>query len=219
MPRKPLIQHSQFPFHVCARVNNREPFPLDLQQVWEILCHYCYEATWIFGAQIHAFVVMPNHFHLLLTSSELSIGEVMREFMRSATKTMNQVSGRSGRIFGSKYFGSMIDSQIYFAHALKYVYRNPVKANLSPRGVEHYSFSTLQGLLGKKKSDFPLYYPFQQTLFFMIPNEIESLLYWLNQPFGNENEAMIRKSFRHPVFSPPKTGQKGRAKKLLSRLL
>src|SRR5688500_9191320 len=100
MPRKNLIRSNVLPYHVTGRVNNREMFYAGIEDAWKELTQQCYEITILFGVRIHAFVLMPNHFHLLITVPEHDLVIVMQHFMRAATKEMNRRSGRSGRVFG-----------------------------------------------------------------------------------------------------------------------
>ena len=171
-----------------------------------------------FGARIHAFVLMPNHFHLIVTVPEQDLSEVMQHFMRSATKTLNRVSGRSGRVFGGRYHWTLVDSPTYFSHALKYVYRNPVKAGICSR-VEGFEFSTLQGLLCVQHLPFPIYFPFEKQSFDRIPNDYEEMKNWLNVPFRAEHDTAISKALRRTRFEPPKIGWKRTLLELKSELL
>jgi putative transposase len=130
MPRKNLIRSNVYPYHVTARGNNKASFPCEPYQTWEIFNEKILEVQKKFGVKIHAFVMMSNHFHLLITTPHEDLGKVMETFMRSITRTMNAKSGRTGRVFGGPYHWSLINSNVYYDCALKYVYRNPVKAKL-----------------------------------------------------------------------------------------
>lgn len=207
MPRKPLIRSATLPYHITARTNNRERFHCPLERVWRVLTHHAFEITLLYDVQIHAFLLMPNHFHLLMTTPRADLGQVMQRLMQSATATLNTVSGRSGRVFGARYYGSLVGSNVYFAHALKYLYRNPVRAEICAV-VQDYEFSTLPGILGHTHSPLPLHYPFQLEAFARIPNETSLFLEWLNRPFLKEHQEAIRKGLRRPTFAPPKGGWK-----------
>jgi putative transposase len=207
MPRKPLIRSSTLPYHVTARGNNREPFHLASEDVWKIFEAHCFEIYLLFQVQVHAFVLMNNHFHLLISTPHEDLGKVMMYFMRTVTRTINLRSGRSGRVFGARYHWSLIDSDLYFAHALKYVYRNPVRAGVCVRA-EEYPFSSLAGVLGFRPLSFPLFFPFGCEGFLKIPSELDDLLLWLNQPFRKEQQLAIQKALRRTQFDPQKTGWK-----------
>jgi len=142
---------------------------------------------------------MPNHFHLILTVPEHDLGFVMNIFLRSVARKANLISGRSGHLFGGAHFRSLISGTRYFGHALKYVYRNPVKANLCQR-VEEYPYSTAFGLLGNGHLPFPIF----QTRVGMeiaLPSvDIHGQLDWLNRPFPAEEEKMIKKGLKRNTF-------------------
>ena len=199
MPRKPLVRSDFLPYHVTARANNREEFPLPLRQVWKILSNECLNLTWVYGVEIHALVLMPNHFHLLLTVPQHDLGRVMNVFISSVTRMSNVTSGRSGHFFGAPYHWSLIKSSRYFGHALKYVYRNPVRAKICER-VEDYQFSTLHGLLGLSHLPFPISSTRTGMEISLPSQECQEQLAWLNKPFSIEAESLIQKGLRKKLF-------------------
>jgi len=206
MPSKPLIRVKENPYHVTARCNNKEPFQIPLTDVWSVFCFEIKEIIEKYECKIHAFVLMPNHFHLLISTPKDDLGVIMQTFMVAITKKLNSISGRSGRIFGARYHWSLIDNDQYYDSALKYVYRNPVKARLIEK-VENYPFNTLNFVLNDHFSDFLVEPPVGHTQ--NIPeNNSQQFLLWLNQPFQKEQESAIKGAFRKPRFNPPKTGWK-----------
>jgi hypothetical protein len=98
----------------------------------------------------------------------------------------------------------LIDNDHYFDCALKYVYRNPVKAKLS-NTVEEYEYSTLQNLIKKMPVTIPLSPPIGHAS--LVPEEgISYFLKWLNQPFPNEQDLAIKGAFKKTRFVPPQEG-------------
>jgi putative transposase len=195
MPRKPLQRCAFLPYHVTARANNREAFHVPLPRLWKVIGSEAFHLTSVFGVEIHAFVLMPNHLHALLTVPERDLGIVMDVFMSSITRIMNLVSGRSGRVFGGRYHHSLIRDSRYFRHVLKYVYRNPVRAGLAS-SVEDYPFSTLHGLLGRSHLPFPISRTRAAMELNLPHSEPYDQLVWLNRPFPSEAEALIRAALR-----------------------
>ncbi|MCM2324191.1 MAG: transposase [Oligoflexia bacterium] len=218
MSRKSLIRTSTLPYHVTARTNNREPFPLPLDQAWRILEGQCFEVSVLFGAQVHALVLMNNHFHLLISTPKEDLGEIMMHFMRSSTRALNLLSGRSGHAFCGRYHWTLVNSDVYFAHAFKYVFRNPVRAGVSDT-VEEYPFTSLAGLLGLRPLGFPIYFPFGFSAYIRIPTDTAALLKWLNQPFRTEHLQAIRKALKRACFEPPKSGWKRTLEEMKAQLL
>lgn len=206
MPRKRLLRSKTLPYHVTARSNNRADFPVPLDRLWEITAEECLFLNWVYEAEFHAVVLMPNHYHLLLTVPSHDLGIVMNDFMRSISKRINLISGRKGHSFGGPYFRSLIRDTRYFGQALKYVYRNPVRGGLCER-TEDYPYSTLRGLIGKAHLPFPLYWT-RVGMEVALPKEGNSvdLLEWMNFPFPKQEELEVRKALRGPDF-----GSKGRA--------
>jgi len=200
MPRSKLLRSSELPYHIGARVNNRDRFPLKLSEVWESLSHECLMLRTLYGVEFHSLVVMPNHFHAMLTSPHVDLGVVSRYFLSNFTRVIHQASGRTGRLFGGPYFRSLIQSTRYYSHVLKYVYRNPVKAGLC-ESVEDYPYSSIQGLVGNA----PLPFPLHQTRVGMeigLPGaEMVDLLPWLNRPFPGETESLVGKLLRRRVIN------------------
>ncbi len=202
MPRKTLNRSDFYPYHVTARSNNREPFPLDISQIWQIICNEAFAIHIKFEVEIHAFVLMPNHFHLLLTVPTMDLGQVMNVFMRNITKDIHLESGNTGRVFGGPYHWSLINSSQYYYHALKYVYRNPVRAGLCEK-VEDYSYSTFSGAIGNNILHFPLVFTRASMESRFPGSEPSSWVEWLNRPFLSESEKWIRMGLKRAVFLPP----------------
>ncbi|MBY0471898.1 transposase [bacterium] len=218
MPRKPLLRSNFLPYHVTARANNREPFRLSQSQVWRELTHACFSLSIIYEVEFHALVLMPNHFHMILTVPQHDLGKVMNFFISTVTKEMNFISGRSGHVFGGPYHWSLIGNSRYFGHALKYVYRNPVKAGICGL-VEDYHFSTLQGLIGGTHLSFPIYFT-RSRLELSLPSlQGLDILDWLNNPFPHEAETLIQKGLRKKSFDSILNRETRRSSKVLELLL
>jgi putative transposase len=199
MARKLLRRTDSLPYHVTARANNRETFPLAMDQLWKMLGEECLLLSIVYGVEFQAFVLMPNHVHIILTIPNHDLGIVMNQFMKSTARRMNLSSGRSGHVFVGPYHWSLINNSRYFGHALKYVYRNPVRAKISER-VELYPFSTLHGLLGLTHLSFPIYLT-RVGMEISLP-EVEGYgqLDWLNTPFPAEAETLIQRGLRRRLF-------------------
>ncbi len=203
MPQRRSRHSRESPYHVYHRSNNRELFPIPLDQLWAVIEQELFGLTIKFGIRIHAFVLMKNHFHLLLTSPEEEIGTVMRELLSSITRTVNLESGRIGHLFGGPYKASLVDNPIYYAIVLKYIYRNPVKGKACER-VDDYPFSTLRYLLGRERMDIPLSLPLKGYGDELLPEDPILLTEWLNQASPSETDGIVRNALGKKVFKPAK---------------
>lgn len=103
MPRKPIIRSNEHYYHLVGRSNNKEFFDLPLVEVWQILSGQLGKLQKQFDLKIAAFVLMSNHFHLILLTPVEDIDWVMFYFMKDTTKIINKKSGRINRIYGSRY--------------------------------------------------------------------------------------------------------------------
>ncbi len=198
MPRKALFRTTEFPYHLTARANNRECFPGELEFIWKTISGEIYLQHLKYELRVHAFVLMPNHFHLLATSPERSIDLVMKEIQGSTTRIVNTRHRRHGHLFCGRYYWSLIDSPLYFANVLKYVVRNPVKAALC-ESVAEFPFSTYAGLVGNCHLPFALFPP-GRNLDLLLPAEASQRDHWLNTPHGAEVNEVIRKGLRRKQF-------------------
>ena len=218
MPRKLLYRTDFLPYHVTARTNNKVPFHVEMSQMWNIISIECFSASLRFDVEIHALVLMPNHFHMLITVPTFDLGKVMTVLMSNITKRSHEISGNRGHLFGGPYHWSLINSSLYFSHALKYVYRNPIKGGLC-RTVEDYPYSSLFGLLGRDRLDFPIYFT-RSGMEVMLPSENPiQCLDWLNTPFSNEVEKKIQMGLRKKIFQQTKDLKTRRGCDLLEKVL
>lgn len=199
MSKKNLLRSSVYAYHVTARANNQEWFYLPIQDVWEIMCKHLYTASVVCGAKIHSFVLMYNHYHLLISTPDENLDEVMMYFMRETSREINFHAERKNHIFGGRYKWSLIQDPRYFSLAYCYIYQNPVRAGICAFA-DQYTFSSLQWITGKSKSLFPLYYP-SNGLGAWIPVCPNEQISWLDQ-YSNVNISSeeIRLALKRSVF-------------------
>jgi len=197
MPRAIFTHNPNTPYHISARCINKEWF-IGKSHVWDIMSDYLYFLKIGFNAEVHSFVLMSNHFHLIAKFPENNISKAMLYFMRETSKQITKKAGRINQTYGSRYFKSSITNPHHYMHVYKYVYRNPVEGKLS-QTVEAYKYSTLHGLLGFNSLNFPTT---EDTLLF---ENINDTLMWLNTAPKSENRIIIQKSLKRTVFKLPKS--------------
>lgn len=208
MPRPLLIRSDRFPYHVCARSNNREWFHLSLDEVWQLLCELWSILAQDFSIQIHSFVLMSNHFHAIVTTPRSDLDAAMLYLLRETSKKINKKTGRINHVFGGPYKWSLISNRRYYEHAVRYVYQNPVKAGLVNR-VEDYDFSNLKYLIHQRDIGFPI----TESIF--ERNSVMDMALWqkldfLNMGYSDEEIDCIRRALRLSVFKPKRHRLTGR---------
>lgn len=193
MPRAKRILQADFPYHVTNRTVNKVPFPLPLDELWRLFSKRLHFCSILFGIEIHAFVLMSNHYHMIVRCPENNLSTFMTYFNREMSKEINQFSGKINQNFGNRYYASVVQDPRYYLTVYRYVYRNPVDAGLS-NSVENYPYSSFQFVLGKKM-EFPIYdYP-------IIESENYVDLASLNKDYKADEKRKIRTALRKTYFT------------------
>lgn len=144
MARKPRLFVSGMPYHIVNRGHNRmHCFGHDADKI--IFFNMLRSKLEEFSITLHAFVLMSNHYHLLVTPEN---GEEVPHFMqclgRKYTAYYNTVNERTGTVWDGKYFASFIETNYYLLACYRYIELNPVRAGLAktPAGYQWSSFHT-----------------------------------------------------------------------------
>lgn len=131
MPRAPRIEFAGAIYHVMSRGNHLEPIVQDEadRALWmKTLGEACEGAGW----RIHAFVLMRNHYHLLLETVRANLVRGMQIFNATYTRRYNVRHRTYGHLFQGRYKALLVDPEAegYFLTVSDYVHLNPVRAGL-----------------------------------------------------------------------------------------
>lgn len=85
-----------------------------------------------FGVQVHAFALLPNHFHLLMTAGPRGLGPALGYVQREYSGWLNRARGWDGPIWKARFRSRRIEDDAYLQHVLAYIHLNPVEARLAP---------------------------------------------------------------------------------------
>ncbi len=130
MPRKPRFNLIGVPQHVIQRGNNREPC-FYAEEDYRRYLDDLDEVADKFGCAIHAYVLMTNHVHLLVTPlKDLAIGQMMQALGRRYVYYINKTYKRTGTLWEGRYKSSLIDSEAYLLTCMRYIELNPLRANM-----------------------------------------------------------------------------------------
>ena len=141
MPRRARIQIPGYPMHIVQRGHNRAACFLE-PSGYELYLGLLNELHERFGCQIHAFVLMTNHVHLLVTPERKdSASELMRRVNLRFVQAMNRRYGRTGSGWEGRFWSSVIDTRSYFMTTHRYIELNPIRAGLVKRP-ENYLWSS-----------------------------------------------------------------------------
>jgi putative transposase len=130
MARKPRFSLPGIPQHVIQRGNNREPCFYAEDDYYRYL-NDLKEALGRNDCRLHAYVLMTNHVHLLLTPmSEHGVSHLMQDVGRKYVRHINHTYRRSGTLWEGRYKASLIDSEVYLLTCMRYIELNPLRANM-----------------------------------------------------------------------------------------
>jgi putative transposase len=130
MARLPRFALPGYPQHVIQRGNNRQPILRDEEDYWVLWGRLC-EAASRFQCDIHAYVLMPNHFHLLLTPwVENGIGKLMQYTGRYFVQHVNDRYARTGTLWEGRYRATLLDPEAFLLAVSRYIETNAVRAGL-----------------------------------------------------------------------------------------
>lgn len=127
MTRPKLIRSEIHPYHITMRTNNKAWFDLPLADVWNICLESFSKAHEKYPVNLISFVLMNNHYHLLMTTPEANIDSFMYEFNKKISNDIRERTNRINKVFGSRYKWCLIQSNKYFSNCYRYVYQNPIR--------------------------------------------------------------------------------------------
>lgn len=141
MARLPRFVIPGQPQHVIVRGNNRsEIFCADSD--YHFYVEKLKEACDKHRCDIHAYVLMTNHVHLLLTpDSESSISKLIQMTGRYYVQYFNYCYQRTGTLWEGRYKATLIDSDNYLLACMRYIEMNPVRAGMASHP-ESYAWSS-----------------------------------------------------------------------------
>lgn len=170
--------------HIIQRGNNRQAIfqdEADFQRFLDLLR----EAAQQYKLAIHAYVLMPNHLHLLATPAESSsVAQVMQAVGRRYVRYFNAKTGRTGTLWEGRYKSTILDSERYLLLCSRYIELNPVRASLV-EAPEAYPWSSHAHHVGLVRN----------------PLITDHAIYWAlgNMPF--DRQAAYKRLFEHGVSS------------------
>jgi len=130
MPRKPRFDITDVPQHVIQRGNNHQACFL-LPSDYRIYLDYLRSACMAHGCSVHAYVLMTNHVHLLITQSCVrGLSRTMQSLGRRYVKHFNDRYGRTGTLWEGRYKASLVSSDDYLLTCYRYIELNPVRAGM-----------------------------------------------------------------------------------------
>ena len=142
MPRRARLSVAGIPWHIIQRGNNRAVCfhaEEDYRRYLEDLA----EQSQRFGCTVHAYALMTNRVHLLLTPEKIdSAGQMMKHLGQRYVQYVNRVYRRSGTLWEGRFRSCLTQSEDYVLACYRYIELNPVRAGMvrHPRDYRWSSF-------------------------------------------------------------------------------
>jgi REP element-mobilizing transposase RayT len=162
MARPLRIEYPGAFYHVTSRGNEQKAI-FKNQKDREKFLSYLESAVVRYGAVIHAYCLMSNHYHLLLETPAGNLSRIMRHVNGAYTTYFNVKRGRAGHLFQGRYKAILVEADEYAAELSRYLHLNPVRAGMLSRPEEH-QWSSYRYYIGQSeapewlKTDFLLDY-------------------------------------------------------------
>lgn len=130
MPRRPRLHIADYPHHIVQRGHNRAScFFAD--EDYQAYLHWLEEGLQKTGVRLHAYVLMTNHVHLLLTPKAADdIPRLIIALGRQFVQYINKTYRRTGTLWDSRYKSSLIQTGTYLLRCQRYIELNPVRADM-----------------------------------------------------------------------------------------
>ncbi|MFZ5352133.1 MAG: transposase [Bacillota bacterium] len=127
-------------YHVIARGNNKEYI------FKESIDKGCFikqlkEYSSIMGYAVYAYVLMDNHYHILIQTMDKKLQEIMHQINNKYSKYFNHKYERVGHVFQGRYKAVRVQDERYLLKLVRYIHQNPVRAGMVSRA-ELYRWSS-----------------------------------------------------------------------------
>lgn len=194
MPRSKRVLQTDYPYHVTLRAIQRHEFNVNIENLWSFSCDMLLFCSYAFKVEIHSFVLMNNHYHMLVRTPLANLDKFLNYFNRELSREITYKSGQINQKFGARYHSSIVSDNRYYHAVYKYIYRNPVEAKICDK-VQDYKFSSLNFLTCREAYRFPIF----DTYFERIEDHWNNLA-WLNYDYEQDEKIKIKKALKKTYF-------------------
>ena len=131
MPRRTRVHLDGLPLHIVQRGHNRAPC-FFAEEDFHTYLHWLGVALKETEAQLHAYVLMTNHVHLLLTPARAArVPALLMSLGRRYVQYVNRSYRRTGTLWDSRNKSSLVDAERYLLICQRYIELNPVRAGMA----------------------------------------------------------------------------------------
>lgn len=192
MARLPRLDLPGIPQHIVQRGNNRLPCFLDDGDRLRYL-ELLRDALHATRVQLHAYVLMDNHVHMLATPSDVGdIGRCMQRLGRQYVGLFNARHRRTGTLWEGRYKACLVDSERYVLTCQRYIELNPLRARITDDPAA-YRWSSCAAHLGERTRPLLTPHPAWQALGRDPATRATAWRHLLDEAIGDEEMTKIRR--------------------------
>lgn len=136
MARPVRIQYKNAFYHVMNRGSGRQSVFRD-EKHYQMFLDLLAEAIALWEIRIHAFSLLPNHYHLLIETPLANLSRAMRHINGVYTQRWNRLCRCDGPLFRGRYKAILVEEDAYLVELVRYIHLNPVKARLAEKSEKH----------------------------------------------------------------------------------
>lgn len=133
-------------FHLTARGNARQPIWLDDTDA-RFLLETLAKVIGRYGWECHAYCLMPNHYHLLVSTPRMGLSQGARHLNGVYAQAFNRRRSRVGHLFQGRFKAILVQREAHLLELGRYIVRNPVRAALCRRA-EDWLWSSYRATVG-----------------------------------------------------------------------
>ena len=148
MARKPRIDFPGAWHHVMNRGARRAPI-FRADEHCNLFLDTVAEATEAFEIEVHAYSLMPNHYHLLIRSRQGNLSVAMRHINGAYTLRLNRMCRWDGPVFRGRFKSQLVRDESRLPYILAYIHLNPLRANLVTR-IDAECWTSHRSYLGRR---------------------------------------------------------------------
>ena len=149
MARLPRVCLPGIPLHLIQRGNNRQACFASLDD-FSAYAAWLQEYTARYRVDVHAWVLMTNHVHLLVTPSTASgVSKMMQSLGQRYVRYFNYTYRRTGTLWEGRYKSCVVDAENYLLACQRYIELNPVRAGIADSPADYIWSSYQANGLGK----------------------------------------------------------------------
>jgi len=194
MARQLRIEFPGAFYHITSRGNDRKAV-FQTYRDREKFLSYIQSATDRYGAVIHVYCLMENHYHLFIETPSGNLSRIMHHINGAYTTYFNTKHQRTGHVFQGRYKSILVQADEYAKELSRYIHLNPVRAGIVNNPGE-YEWSSFRFYISNRKS--PKWLKRDMILGFFNSNPITAMINYRDFVYG-----LLGKEMKSPLEKPP----------------